>query len=492
MSFVAKPDRAGGSFTPDGVPEQLSEADAALWRGATTILSANWTGTHTVPSRTLYPHQWSWDAGFISIGLAHTAPTRAWRDLRSLFEAQWPDGRVPHIVFDPGVTERDYFPGPTFWTGGGVGPAGETGGRANGGAGGDPDRTFAVPAGANGGPVRLSSGIVQPPVHAVGAWTVYRHAPGDAAAEELRWLYPRLVAQQEYLATARDVGGAGLSAIVHPWESGLDNSPSWDEALAAVPVAPDVLRRYARRDIQVVASDHRPTDDDYARYLTIALSYRDGGYRDGGLVLRHPFLVECPGFNALRAAAELALARIAEVVGADPAVHRARAASIIRVLVDRLFAPDTGMFHSLDVRTGRHSPARCVNGLLPLILPELPAAQVASLVAVLESDRFGISARMPVPSYDRSAADFDPARYWRGPVWSNINWLLWRGLRTHGQAELAATLRTALLDLVRESGYYEYFHPGTGAGIGSPAFSWTAALALDLLADPEPRAPGLA
>ncbi|MFC6017900.1 hypothetical protein ACFP2T_16995 [Plantactinospora solaniradicis] len=497
MSFVAKPARATGSTKPDGVPDQLSEADAALWRGATTILSANWTGTHTVPSRTLYPHQWSWDAGFVSIGLAHTAPERAWRDLRSLFEAQWPDGRVPHIVFDPGVTERDYFPGPTFWAsgvgpGGSVGPSGPggpvgaNGGRANGNAGGASDGTFPVPAGTNGGPPRLSSGIVQPPVHAIGAWTVYRCAPGDAAAEELRWLYPRLVAQQEYLATARNVGGAGLSAIVHPWESGLDNSPSWDEALAAVPVAPDVLRRYARRDNQVVASDHRPTDDDYARYLTIALSYREGGYRDADLGMRHPFLVECPGFNALRGAAELALARIAEVVGADPAVHRARAASITRLLVDRLFDPQTGMFHPLDVRTGRRNPARCVNGLLPLILPGLPAAQVASLVAVLESDRFGISARMPVPSYDRSAADFDPFRYWRGPVWFNINWLLRRGLRAHGQVELAGLVRTALLDLVRGSGYYEYFHPGNAAGIGSPAFSWTAALTLDLLADPDP------
>lgn len=491
----AEPARASTSTKPDDVSDRLGETDEVLWQAATAILDANWTGTHTVPSRTLYPHQWSWDVGFIGVGLAQVAPQRAWRDLRSLFEAQWPDGRVPHIVFDPGVTERDYFPGPTFWTAATPGPGSWTGagtlgpaagnGRSASGLVGLPDTTGGL-LGGTGGPRRLSSGIVQPPVHAVGAWAIYQRAPGDAAAAELRWLYPRLVAQQEYLATARDVGGAGLSAIVHPWESGLDNSPAWDEGLAAVPVAPEVLRQYARRDNQVIASDHRPTDDDYARYLTIALSYRDGGYRDADLGLRHPFLVECPGFNALRGAAELALARIAEVVGADPVAHRARAASITRLLADRLFDPETGMFHPLDVRTGRRSPARCVNGLLPLILPGLPATQVASLVEVLGSERFGISTGMPVPSYDRSAADFDPFRYWRGPVWYNINWLLWHGLRGHGRDQLAGTLRTGLLDLVRRSGCYEYFHPGTGAGIGSPAFSWTAALALDLLADPQP------
>ncbi|MDG4785226.1 hypothetical protein O7626_04630 [Micromonospora sp. WMMD1102] len=489
MSSTAKRGRATGSSEPAVVPAHLGEADAETWRAAAAILAANWTGSHTVPSRTLYPHQWSWDAGFISVGLAHVAPDRAWRDLRSLFTAQWPDGRVPHIVFDPGVTERDYFPGPSFWTGSPTArqrlhtPNDSVSDNGVSGNGATNDSAAGNGVSGNGaGAERATSGIVQPPVHAVGAWEVYRRGPDEAATAQLRWLYPRLVAQQEYLATARDVGGAGLAAIVHPWESGLDNSPSWDEALAAVPVAVEVLRRYARRDNQVVSSAHRPTDDDYARYLNIALSYRDGGYRDSDLAVRHPFLVECPGFNALRGAAELALARIAEVVGADPAPHRERAGVLTRQLVDRLFVPETGMFHARDVRTGRHSRARCVNGLLPLVLPELPAAQVASLVTALESPRFGIWP-VPAPSYDRSAVDFDAYRYWRGPVWFNINWLLRAGLRTHGRHGEARTLRSALLDLARRSGHYEYFHPDSGAGIGSPAFSWTAALTLDLLAE---------
>jgi hypothetical protein len=461
-------------------------ADAELWQTATAVLNANWSGDYTVPSRTLYPHQWSWDAAFVSIGLAHIAPERAWRDLRSLFAAQWPDGRVPHIVFDPGIAERDYFPGPTFWTG----PASPAGPPVPGGPTvGDGVRVPAGPGRPGGltGPERRraagTTGIVQPPVHAVAAWEIYRRDPGGTAEAELRWLYPRLVAQQDYLAGARDAGGAGLTSIVHPWESGLDNSPAWDEALAAVPGAPELLSTYGRRDIQVSAAEHRPTDKDYARYLAIAAAYRDGGYQDADPADRQPFLVECPGFNALCGAAELALARIAEVVGADPAGHLARASAITRTLVDRLYEPATGMFHALDVHTGRLSPARCVNGLVPLVLPDLPATQVAALVDAAESARFGVTDRMPVASYDRTAADFDSLRYWRGPVWINMNWLLWRGLRAHGRGSVAGTLRTAMLNLVRRSGCYEYFHAGNGQGIGSPAFSWTAALTLDLLAD---------
>jgi glycogen debranching enzyme len=112
---------------------------------------------------------------------------------------------------------------------------------------------------------------------------------------------------------------------------------------------------------------------------------------------------------------------------------------------------------------------------------------VAALLAEAGSPRFGLTddPRLLVPSYDRTAADFDPLRYWRGPVWININWLLWRGLREHGRLALAGALRRRMLELIERSGCYEYFHPLTGAGIGSPAFSWTAALALDLLASPE-------
>jgi hypothetical protein len=296
------------------------------------------------------------------------------------------------------------------------------------------------------------------------------------------------VAQQRYLASRRDATGYGLASVVHPWESGLDNSPSWDEAMSAVPVDPDVLRRHQRRDLNVASAQHRPTDDDYARFIAIAEAYRDGGYQDTDLVERQPFVVECPGFNAINAAAEVALAQIAEAVGEDPVPHRERAARITGALVDRLYNPDTGMFHARDARTGKLSGAHCINGLIPLILPDLPASAVAALLAEACSPRFGLSQplALPVPSYDRTAPDFDRLRYWRGPIWINMNWLVWRGLRAHGQETIADTLRAGMLRLIARSGCFEYFDPVNGAGIGSPEFSWTAALAIDLLAQATP------
>jgi hypothetical protein len=436
--------------------------DEQLWQLAVTTLEDNWWHDHTVPSQTLYPHQWSWDTGFIAVGLARVAPGRAWHDLRTLFEAQWPDGRVPHIVFDRRNGERRYFPGPEFW------------------------RPSRVPAAAG----RATSGIVQPPVHAIAAWELYRAADDPAARSraiaELTWLYPRLVAQHSYLRRCRDIGGDGLACLLHPWESGQDNSPAWDAPLAAVPADTTILDTYRRVDLAVSSRSHRPTDVDYARYILIAQSYRGCGYADDAPVDRYPFLVECPALNAIVAAAEHALARIARVVGADPAPHRSRAAEVTRALTDHLYDPATGTFHARDLRTGRRSPVRYLGALIPLILPDLPSEAVAGLITEATSPRFGLSERMelPLPSYDRTAADLDPVRYWRGPIWINMNWLIWRGLRLHGRDALAAALRESMIDLVRRSGCYEYFHTTTGEGVGTPEFSWTAALTLDLLSAP--------
>jgi glycogen debranching enzyme len=87
----------------------------------------------------------------------------------------------------------------------------------------------------------------------------------------------------------------------------------------------------------------------------------------------------------------------------------------------------------------------------------------------------------PVPSFDRQSPDYSPRRYWRGPVWLNVNWLLYHGLRRYHFDEYAARVKEAILELPRLFGFYEYFSPETGEGHGAAEFSWTAALVIELL-----------
>ncbi|MCK5139352.1 MAG: glycoside hydrolase, partial [Thermodesulfovibrionia bacterium] len=81
---------------------------------AQSILNENWTGSYTIPSLSLYPHQWNWDSGFIAIGYSHFNTDRALREVKNLFDAQWKNGMLPQIVFNRQKLGM-YFPEPDFW-----------------------------------------------------------------------------------------------------------------------------------------------------------------------------------------------------------------------------------------------------------------------------------------------------------------------------------------------------------------------------------------
>ncbi|GHH86766.1 hypothetical protein GCM10018793_59960 [Streptomyces sulfonofaciens] len=440
----------GAPATP--IPTGRSQRSSAV-----SVLLSHWTGSGTVPSLTLYPHQWSWDSAFIAIGLRRLSPYRAQRELETLCGAQWGDGRIPHIVFNPAVPPGAYFPGPAFWRSGQAGAA------------------AGAPAGID------TSGIVQPPVHALAAWLVHESDPELSRRRGfLARLYPRLAAWHGYLADHRDLGGQGLAAVVHPWESGMDNSPCWDGPLARVEPAP--TGSFRRADLTHGAAADRPTDEDYGRYVGLAARYRDQHYRD--TAASHPFAVEDPAFNAFLAVSEHALASIAQSLGRSPVPHRARAGALTEALVARLWDPQSGQFLCRDLVPDALVAERSVSGLLPLAVPGLPDPVVRALLDTLSGPHFDLGAGSTglVPSYDLLGGAHDASRYWRGPAWFNVNWTLERGLRQYGARAAADRLAGAILTTATASGFAEYVDARTGQALGSRDFGWTAAMALDVLA----------
>jgi Mannosylglycerate hydrolase MGH1-like glycoside hydrolase domain len=421
------------------------------------VLEANWRGGFTVPSASLYPHQWSWDSAFISIGRSWFDEARARLELSTLFHAQWVNGKVPHIVFNPAVPKGSYFPGPEFWRS-------ETAADA--------------PSGL------ATSGITQPPIHARAALEMHRHATDrDASEAWLRDLYPRLAAQHAYLDRRRDAGGIGLPAIVHPWESGLDNSPIWDMILAGLDIPVGAVPPYRRFDLAKADPDDRPTDDAYDAFVFLALRYREAGYDDARLMAATPFIVAGPLFVAIHLWSTHALAEIAAIVGADPRPHREAAVRIHEAMLRHLWDPASARFLPRNLVSGALEPEETIVSFAPLLDPDLPAEHVEAIVAGLESACFHPASgqHYVVPTYSVRAPDFDRRRYWRGPVWLNTNWLLAAGLRQHGRDDLAREIVNSSLELVTTAGFHEYFDPFDGTGRGSSDFGWSAALAVDFL-----------
>ena len=62
-------------------------------------------------------------------------------------------------------------------------------------------------------------------------------------------MFPKLAALHRYFRDERNVGTDGLTYFLHPWESGLDNSPAWDDAFEGFEIPAGALPPYHRRDL---------------------------------------------------------------------------------------------------------------------------------------------------------------------------------------------------------------------------------------------------
>jgi glucosylglycerate hydrolase len=433
---------------------------------ATDVLRRNGLKAWTKPAPSLYPHQWSWDSAFIALGLAHVDNRRATDELESLFTGQWSTGKVPHIIFDPEAPPRSYFPDAERWN------------------------SSALSEDAPSG--RRTSGLCQPPVHAIAVRRIWQTSRGrddervDRARAFLRGNYPRLFSWHSYLATARDPEGSGLVTIYHPWESGTDNSPRWDSVLERISVGE--VPSYTRYDLQHVSDpSHRPTDSEYDRFLWLLELLKRARYDEADIYERHPFLVKDVLFSAILVAANEALLEIAEVVEASDE-DRARIEGWIergRAGLDEQWDPDLGLCLDRDVLADEPLRVRTIAGFSPLIGGGLDHQRLHELITTLDSLAFAGNPRLhyPLPpSTSPEEPGFHPRSYWRGPVWPVANWLLWWSLLRAGESERAQSMRRETLQELSEGGFAEYFEPFTGEPLGSGEQSWTAAVALDMLA----------
>lgn len=383
--------------TTDGVtlPVDPLEVRAASRR----VLDANWRPEgYTVPNASVYPFQWLWDSCFHAIVWAELGESdRARRELRHLFRTQTADGFVPHVDYEFAPEHHA-----DFW----------------GGAG--------------------RSSITQPPM--------FGHAIAELSRRgiDVEDLVGPATAGLRFLL---DVRGRieGLVALCHPWESGGDDCPRWDDWC---PGGWSKERWF-----------------DAKGRLVASLEFSDAG----SPIANPSFEVGSCGFNALIAfnAFELASVTGDDALFADAA----RLADELRSRWDDRLRTwiDTG---ASSAGSGR---VRSLDALLPVLVEERDHVRDAVFADLLDVRAFGGGAGPA--GVHREEPSFAARTYWRGPAWPQLTYLCWLAAKRHDRVE-ASELASMLVTGAVRSQWSEYWDPDDGTGLGAAPQSWATLAAL--------------
>ncbi len=363
-------------------------------------LDAAWVDLgYTAPNTDVYPWLWLWDSCFHSIVWAELgSPVRALAEIESVLALQDQSGFVPHMGYrlDPGRAVE-------IW------------GRSG------------------------SSSITQPPM--------YGHTLAELTRRGLDVsdrLVDRAVLGLRFLLEDRRRTTDGLITVVHPWETGCDDSPRWDDLCPGDGFDPGRWRSHKMDLLRTI--ERGPS----------------------GEPIHNPALGVAPiGFNALVAWNALELVEL----GCDElAVAGAELVDVIDSRWDcgRLTWVDGGVG---EAGSGR---ARTAESLLALLVSRDPQHRIEAARSLV--DRSAHGSRYGPLGVHRGEPTFSPDTYWRGPVWPHLAYLFWVALSRTGsddESRIADEVAGSMVKGAAVSGLAEYWNGDSGRALGAVPQSWS-------------------
>ena len=329
------------------------------------------------PSKLNYVGLWLWDNALHALAYRHIDPELARNQLRAILAHQLPNGMLPDAVYDDGVVAHIDHP--------------------------------------------IVGEVTKPPIL---AWSALKLHETDPDLLFLQEIYDPLVRLNAWWLSMNDDDNDGLVQYNHPYSSGLDDSPLWDDGM---PVESPDINTYL-----------------YNQMINL------------GQIADH---LNMPG---------------------EAAMWRRRAAALAQRMIQHFWDPEAGLFWAIK----DEKPIRVVTpfNLLPLWTGCLPAENVQPLLNhLLNPDEFW--GPYLLPTVARNDPKYDPETMWRGPVWANVNYFFIEALQKIGRDDIAAEMRQRTLNMIMaHDDIYEFYNAETGAPPPRAAniFGWTAAVFIDL------------
>ena len=202
----------------------------------------------------------------------------------------------------------------------------------------------------------------------------------------------------------------------------------------------------------------------------------------------HRLLLGDVGLMSLYIADCDALAAIADTLGKAPEAKELRTrASKYRAKLATMWDEKTGIFLNQNLETGKPSLRLSPTNFYPLLARAASPQQANRMIQehLLNPNEFW--GKWVLPSIARDDPAFKDQNYWRGRIWGPMNYLVYLGLRNYDVPQVRRQLAQKSMDLVqqewREKGHlHENYNAITGEGddvINSDAFyHWGALLGL--------------
>jgi len=353
---------------------------------------------------------------------------RAMNEIASVLESQWSNGMLPQIRFVSGQT--GYSPDEEEW---------------------------GVTVKISGNKNVKTSGITQPPNIAFALWKVFNNSQNKKELLPfLKNFYPKLQQYHNFLLTERDPKREGLASVFHPWATGSDNTPCYDElikkTLEELREKGFEQRIKKRKDAVYVAKGQRPKKKNYEAYGRLLGFFVAKKYNQKKLWKECPFIVQDILFNCIFKESLSSMVLIAEVLSLEKEkkLNEKLALKVGNAIRNKLYDEKTGLFYSFDVKGNTLIKIATVHSLAPLFGNIASKEQAKELIKHLKNEKeFNPKNGFMVPSVPLDSEEFNPVGYARGPVWPVRNWIIARGLENYDKV-FAKKVREQTIALIAQ------------------------------------------
>jgi glycogen debranching enzyme len=181
-----------------------------------------------------------------------------------------------------------------------------------------------------------------------------------------------------------------------------------------------------------------------------------------------------PANTAYLLLSELALARMATILGDHPMAQRrkARYASGAAAMRARMWSHQQNCFLSVHRDTFAQIQTPTVGGFMPLIARVPTHSQADAMASILSEPAWATP--LPVPTVASTNSNYVSSEFWRGDVWPVPNYQVAKGLANYGHRTQAARIADLTVANALKIGISERYDSQTGAPLGVKGLGMSA------------------